>query len=343
MFSMSSPTRHRRTVSGTDQVPMLVQAKLSRKRSLTDFVNRLSHPFRTHRVRTVTYSTNVQEYQFLQRIGQGATASVFAVMHEPSDTLLAVKTVNLEKLEMQHEPVLLESLRKEIQIMKLCRHPHVVPVLQSFVDTSHLFVVMPLMCSGSCRDLLLMLDHGLEEPLIACVTRQVILGLLYLHQNDLVHRDVKTANLLLDGDTGMVKLADFGVSSFLWIDQDEPDPSPPRTSNDSDWACFSSNTSTARIPLLQQQQQQQQLADSYQEDTVVGHQLRSDARQHRLSVRWQRAVRKSFVGTPLYIAPEILREEAYDNKVDMWALGITLLELAQGRPPYHEHDALTVN
>ncbi|KAI8068612.1 kinase-like domain-containing protein [Gongronella butleri] len=380
MFSRSTPTRHRQTASDVSHVDVATmnRTRLTRKRSLTEFVQRLSQPFRSHRARPIAYTTNVRDYHFLQCIGKGSSASVFAVVYAPVQTVLAIKTINLEKFEMSQQPTLLDALRKEIQIMKLCRHPHLLPVYQCFVDTNHLYVITPLMSAGSCRDLLSVLGHGLDEPLIACVTRQVVLGLDYLHhQNDLVHRDVKTANLLLDFDTGMVKLADFGVSSFLWNDHEPavvPAPEPlenqqqqhrqlhqdaSRMAKVRDWVMFmpdqgASALSTARVPLLQgsvsldgdEEDGDGDSMTTLHRDAFLTHcdalLPPSPPPQHHDAQKTRRATRKSFVGTPLYIAPEILLEEPYDNKVDMWALGITLIELSDGKPPYHDQDAFTI-
>lgn len=92
--------------------------------------------------------------------------------------------------------------------------------------------------------------------------------------------------MLIDFDTGIVKLADFGVSNHLLSEPSTNDILMP--------------------PTLKK-------------------------------------VRRSFVGTPCWMAPEILLNQDYDTKVDLWALGITCLELACGRPPYAEYDPMTVS
>jgi serine/threonine protein kinase len=99
--------------------------------------------------------------------------------------------------------------------MTLSRHENLLPVYGSFVAGSKLHIVTPLLASGSCLNLLRNgFEEGLDESAIATILKQCLLGLDYLHKNNLIHRDVKAGNLLIDDD-GEVLLADFGVSSSL--------------------------------------------------------------------------------------------------------------------------------
>lgn len=138
--------------------------------------------------------------------------------------------------------------------------------------------------------------YELDLIYMISILKQVALGLNYLHGNELVHRDIKSANLLLDWDTGLVKLADFGVSNHLFNTSDLPKKS-----------------TTSLLPF----------------QTPQLHQLKK--------------ARHSFVGTPCWMAPEILLNHDYDTKVDVWSFGITAIELASGKPPFSEYDPITVS
>lgn len=127
------------------------------------------------------------------------------------------------------------------------------------------------------------------------ILKQVVAGLCYLHDNNLVHRDIKAANLMLDWDSGVVKLGDFGVSNYLLANQ------PNNTT-----------------------------VNSY-------HQFLEVPTTERKSGSC-----RSFVGTPCWMAPEILQRRPYDSKVDIWALGITTMELITGWPPYCEFEPVLV-
>ncbi|KAI8347627.1 kinase-like domain-containing protein [Choanephora cucurbitarum] len=303
---MSSPKRRIRSKTFIDTPPILptsTKKPLSRQRSISELVSRVltlkSKPSPPPPLPTY-YSSCSEDYDPIRIVGSGASASVYSAIYKPNQSVIAIKTVNLE--ENGIDDARLDALRKEIQIMTLCRHPHLLEVLQSFVYRSQLYIITPIMSAGSCHDLLARLHHvGFDEPIVACIIKQVAQGLDYLHENELVHRDIKSANLLIDFDTGIVKLADFGVSNQLLNN----------------------------------------LADFPKHPSLLSKPSRLDA--GLLSPTMPKKARRSFVGTPCWMAPEILLNRDYDTKVDLWALGITTLELGCGKPPFAEYDPFTVS
>ena len=134
------------------------------------------------------------------------------------------------------------------------------------VHTSSLWLVMELVADGS-------LLHHLQqqgpfsEDAIAIVCKEVLLGLHYMADEGKIHRDVKSANILINVQRCQVKLTDFGAS--------------------------------------------RQLSDTLKKCNTL-------------------------IGSPYWMAPEVLLRDDYDGKADIWSLGITLIELATGRPP-HAH------
>lgn len=186
------------------------------------------------------------------------------------------------------------------------------------------------MILGSCHDLLSRCHKlGFEESIVACIIKQVSQGLEYLHDNELVHRDIKSANMLLDFDTGIVKLADFGVSNHLLTNLADV----PKNTN-----YFRKN---AAMPDAESTMES--MTESF-----ISLMPADNFPHHKMSTLLQppavpKKARRSFVGTPCWMAPEILLNQDYDTKVDLWSLGITSIELACGKPPFAEYDPMTVS
>ncbi|KAJ7380395.1 Mitogen-activated protein kinase kinase kinase kinase 1 [Desmophyllum pertusum] len=158
-----------------------------------------------------------------------------------------------------------ELIQQEIAMMQNCQHPNIIQYMGSYMRRDKLWIAMELCGAGSVQDIYCVTGH-FSEPQIAFSCVETLKGLAYLHEKNLMHRDIKGANILLTNQ-GNIKLADFGIAARI------------------------SETMTKR---------------------------------------------KSFIGTPYWMAPEMAAVErlgGYDLKCDIWAVGITAIELAELQPP----------
>ena len=91
-------------------------------------------------------------------------------------------------------------MRKEIQIMSQCKHKNIVSYYVSFIDESDLWLVMPLLQSGSIVDIINMkYPSGVKnEAVLASILKEVLKGLNYFHNEGRIHRDIKAGNVLMD-------------------------------------------------------------------------------------------------------------------------------------------------
>ncbi|XP_022849660.1 serine/threonine-protein kinase BLUS1-like [Olea europaea var. sylvestris] len=219
-----------------------------------------------------TYSSNPKDYELLEEVGYGASATVYRAIHLPSKEVVAVKCLDLDRCGSN-----LDDIRREAQILSLIDHPNVIRAFCSFVVDSNLWVVMPFMAEGSCLHLMkIAYPDGFEESAIGSILKETLKALEYLHRHGHIHRDVKAGNILMDS-TGEVKLADFGVSASMFDKGDR-----------------------------------------------------------------QRS-RNTFVGTPCWMAPEVLQPgTGYNFKADIWSFGITALELAHGHAPFSKYPPMKV-
>ncbi|XP_034093979.1 STE20-like serine/threonine-protein kinase isoform X2 [Gymnodraco acuticeps] len=210
-------------------------------------------------------------WDIIGELGDGAFGKVFKAQNKQNGTLAAAKVIDT-KTEDE-----LEDYMVEIEILASCDHHHIVKLLDAFYFEGKLWILIEFCAGGAVDAIMLELERALTEPQIRVVCRQTLEALTYLHDNKVIHRDLKAGNILLSLE-GEVKLADFGVSA--------------------------KNTKT-----LQR--------------------------------------RDSFIGTPYWMAPEVVmcetsKDRPYDFKADIWSLGVTLIELAQIEPPNHEMNPMRV-
>uniref|UniRef100_A0A1I8J6H6 non-specific serine/threonine protein kinase n=1 Tax=Macrostomum lignano TaxID=282301 RepID=A0A1I8J6H6_9PLAT len=155
-------------------------------------------------------------YSMQKLLGTGATSKVYrATCPARNNAEIAIKVVNLDS-----SSVSMDELHRETQGMKKLRHENIVAYYGSFIEDKFLFILMDL-CERSLLDVInkvkvaRSIAHGVfEEHTIATIVREVLKGLQYIHENGLVHRDIKCGNILLKND-GSVQIADFGVTAFI--------------------------------------------------------------------------------------------------------------------------------
>lgn len=121
---------------------------------------------------------------------------------------LAIKIIDFEQTDDEVTEIL-----QEVQFLNQVRSPHITQIHASFVAGTQLWIVMELCDAGSCAELYKYMGP-LPEPIVAAVAAGALQGLVYLHADRTIHRDIKAANLLLTS-RGAVKLSDFGVSARL--------------------------------------------------------------------------------------------------------------------------------
>lgn len=242
-----------------------------------------------------------------KEIGKGSFAQVYMGWHKESKAAVAVKSVELERLNKK----LRENLYGEIQILKTLRHPHIVALHDCLESSTHINLIMEYCELGDLSFFIKKRDKlsthpathdmarkypsapnsGLHEVVIRHFLKQLASALEFLRSKNYVHRDVKPQNLLLLPSQAFRDHKNLPIMS---ASQDSLIPVAGLVS----------------LPMLK-------LADF------------GFAR-----VLPSTSLADTLCGSPLYMAPEILRYERYDAKADLWSVGTVLYEMVTGRPPF---------
>ncbi|KAL4868506.1 hypothetical protein BDV12DRAFT_101829 [Aspergillus spectabilis] len=233
------------------------------------------------RLRAVVSKDNPNEsYSKQRKIGQGASGSVYVARVKENATSGVARElyrqygprcqVAIKQMDLRSQPRK-ELIVNEIIVMKDSQHANIVNFLDSFFieQSNELWVIMEFMEGGALTDVI---DNNrvIQEDQIATICAETCKGLAHLHSQNIIHRDIKSDNVLLDR-AGHVKITDFGFSAKL--------------------------TET-------------------------------------------KSKRATMVGTPYWMAPEVVKQKEYGPKVDCWSLGIMAIEMIESEPPYLNEEPL---
>lgn len=151
---------------------------------------------------------SIEDFDIVRVVGVGGSGKVIQALHKPSGHMRAVKVMNKARLFQQEQR--LQRVITEKRILARLQHPFVVSLHWAFQTSTHLFLVLDF-CGGG-ELFFHMLQRGrFEEPDAMFYFCEILLGLEYLHSQQILYRDLKPENCLLD-DNGHIRLTDFGLS-----------------------------------------------------------------------------------------------------------------------------------
>eukprot|EP00049_Salpingoeca_infusionum_P001128 m.45464 g.45464 ORF g.45464 m.45464 type:complete len:510 (-) comp10880_c1_seq3:465-1994(-) len=154
--------------------------------------------------------TRIGQYVIAETLGKGSFGKVKKAVHSETKHTVAVKIINRQKVKKMD---MVGKIKREIQILRLFRHPHIIKLYQVISSPNDIFMIMEYVSGGELFDYIQQKGR-LTEPEGRKFFQQIISGVDYCHQHMVVHRDLKPENLLLDAHHN-VKIADFGLSNIM--------------------------------------------------------------------------------------------------------------------------------
>jgi len=194
---------------------------------------------------------------FKKVLGRGSFSNVFLGKYK--NKFVAVKIIFINNLD----PPIKRQLERELDVIRLLQknpHPNIATYYKIYNDGHRIIILMEL-CRGG--ELKRVIERRIDPDTILHYFKQIISGYRHLLKMNIVHRDIKSTNILLSKDMKTIKFIDFGLSKIISED-----------------------------------------------------------------------LSRTVCGSPLYMAPELLNQQDYDSKSDIWSLGILLYEMVYGRTPF---------
>ncbi|XP_018650573.1 protein kinase [Schistosoma mansoni] len=255
---------------------------------------------RTTSVRsTVEFPPNIDEkdLEILGEIGSGSYGRAIKVKHRQSNCLLVLKEV------IEQNKAIEATIVREVSLLQNLKHPNILTIVGVVIRNRQFCLITEYIEKGSLHSLCLdKIRYSFDWIKIITFGRDIASGMAYLHKHDVIHRDLTTNNCLVRQDDSVV-VSDFGLSKLV-----QSIPSCKHTTT----------TTNDSVSIIQDSSSD----TSNNTDVHCNHTHR--LRRHHA---YNHPRRHTVVGSPYWMAPEMIADQPYDNSVDVYSFGTIMCQL----------------
>ena len=255
----------------------------------------------------------IDDFEILQLLGEGAYGYVAKVKSKINHKIYAIKQIKLDNIKSNREMDLIEN---EISIMQKLNHPLIIKYYKNFKSFDSIYIVMEFIENGDLARLIkahILLNKPIEEDRLWNIFIQALRSLVYIHSNNIIHRDIKPENIFIKNN-GIIKIGDFGLSANY----------------------INNNISNININM-------QNININYQNMNMqnINMNIQNINMNYQNNNNMQNIIGKinckgTIVGTQPFMSPEMIKENNYDLKTDVYSMGCTFFQTMFWITPEHQ-------
>ncbi len=304
----------------------------------------------------------IKEYLLLTEIGRGSFGIVYEALSETTNKLYAIKALSSENFK---NPRVLDQLKNELKILFSLNHQNIIKIIGVEKTINNIYLILEYCNGGTLLDYVTWYkkthNKNIPEEIIQKILKQIIEGLKYMHKSNIIHRDIKLENILINFDDHEIEFKhnNNNITNKKIEENNNKENHNNISNNNNKNNKLNSNDSFNNIikdntnyfqslnDFINSRYEHNILQKTYSSRSLLDSKFTikiADLGYARILHQYESS--STICGTPLFMAPDIvnlldkcqnnkdIEFSNYNSSIDIWSLGIVFYELLIGNPPF---------